>query len=242
MTRLAFDPHVHSAASYDGTAPVEAVLDRARAAGLDAVAVTDHDTLAGSRRAVALAPGYGLLAVPGVEVSTADGHLLALGIGACPPPGRPLAETVRTVRRAGGLAVVPHPFQRLRHGVSARTLRSLPADARPDAIETYNACALSNVRNRQAERFAAARGYPAVGGSDAHTAGTVGRAHATVEVDADAPATTDPTDCTVPALLDAVRAGRTAVRGRLTPLTRYVRKYATNARLKVSAGSRGARG
>lgn len=237
MIPVAFDPHVHSVASYDGDTPVETLLERARTAGLDAIAVTDHDVLTGSNHAVGLAPEYDLLAVPGVEVSTADGHLLALGVDDRPPAGRSLAETVSTVRRAGGLAVVPHPFQRLRHGVSARTLRSLPAEARPHAIETYNACSLSNVRNRQAERFARREGFPAVGGSDAHGPRTVGRAHTVVDVAVD-----DPARLTGRTILEAIRAGRTHVEGRLTPLARYLRKYVTNARLKVTTRAGGVRG
>jgi predicted metal-dependent phosphoesterase TrpH len=215
------------------------VLAAARDAGLDAVAITDHDTTAGVERARRLAAASragreanaGLardvdggplpLVVPGVEVSTADGHLLALGVTDAPAPGRPLAETVASVRDVGGLAVVPHPFQRLRHGVRARTLDDCPVDA----VETYNACSLSNLRNRQAGRYARREGLPRVGGSDAHRPATVGRASTVVAVDG---------PLTVDRLLAGVRAGRTSVHGRLTPVARYVRKYATNARLATA--------
>ncbi len=61
------DLHVHSDAS-DGTEPPAEVVRRAAAAGLDAVALTDHDTVAGIGPAArALPPGLAL--VPGMELS-----------------------------------------------------------------------------------------------------------------------------------------------------------------------------
>ncbi|HEV2376489.1 MAG TPA: PHP domain-containing protein [Streptosporangiaceae bacterium] len=61
------DLHTHSTAS-DGTDPPGEVMRRARAAGLDAVALTDHDTLAGHGEARRSAPD-GLTLVPGMELS-----------------------------------------------------------------------------------------------------------------------------------------------------------------------------
>jgi predicted metal-dependent phosphoesterase TrpH len=217
MPTLALDPHVHSAASYDATARVPDVLERAREVGLDAVAVTDHDRIEASLAAARRAPEYGLLGVPGVEVSTADGHLLALGVETCPPADRPFAETVATVRDLGGVAVVPHPFQRLRHGVGKDAIEDC------DGVETLNACSLFGYRNRAAERFATRRGYARIGGSDAHSARWVGRAYTEVEVPC------DPDSATVDAVVDAIRLGNTAVAGRRTPKRRYLCKYARNA-------------
>ena len=73
------DLHSHSIAS-DGTRPPAEVVRRAAAAGLDAIALTDHDTVAGIKAAAqALPPG--LILVPGMELSCRrDGrsvHLLA---------------------------------------------------------------------------------------------------------------------------------------------------------------------
>ncbi|MFB6297073.1 MAG: CehA/McbA family metallohydrolase [Salinirussus sp.] len=218
-----FDPHVHTAASYDATAPVEAVLDRAVEVGLDAVAITDHDTLSGAR--TALESGRdGLTVIPGVEVSTGDGHLLALGVAERPAPGRPLAATVETVRELGGAAVIPHPLQRSRHGVGRRALR----DCDPDGIETYNAMAVTGIRNRRARRFARGAGYPKLGGSDAHAVATVGHAYTEVDLPATEPVTPD-------LIVSAVRAGETRVVGRRTPLRHCLSKFAHNVRLRTPA-------
>ncbi|WP_135827857.1 CehA/McbA family metallohydrolase [Halorussus halobius] len=215
------DPHVHTRASYDATASVRAVLERASAVGLNAVVVTDHDEIEASLRAAELAPEYGLVGIPGVEVSTDDGHLLAIGVDERPDPRRPFAETVETVRAAGGVAVVPHPFQRTRHGVRKSTIHDC------DGIETLNACSLSSYRNREATRFARRRDYPQLAGSDAHDAALVGRAYTEVRLP------NDPADPTREAVLDAVRRGRTAVRGRLASKRSYLRKYVRNARIRA---------
>lgn len=214
-TRLEVDLHVHSEASYDGHEPVEVILEHAADIDLDAVVVTDHDAIDASVEAAELAPEYGLIGIPGAEVSTAQGHLLAIGIEELPAAGRPMAETVETVRERGGVAVVPHPFQRTRHGVRKRALKRVD----PDAIETYNAWLFTGYRNRRARRYAARRGYPAVGGSDAHSLLTVGRAYTEIEVDE------RPRDVGREDVIDAIRAGDTAIRGQRASLRRSAGHY-----------------
>ena len=91
---LAVDLHVHSEGSYDGRAPIEVLLEQAQAIGLDAIVVTDHDTISQPLRAAVLAPAYDLIGIPGVELSTAHDHLLAIGVEELPPPGEPLGETI----------------------------------------------------------------------------------------------------------------------------------------------------
>jgi predicted metal-dependent phosphoesterase TrpH len=217
-----FDPHVHSAASYDAETPVPRLLERAAEVGLDALAVTDHDAIEASLRAVERAPDYGLVAVPGVEVSTADGHLLALGVESRPDPGRSLPVTVDAVSSLGGVSVVPHPFQRSRHGAPAAAIE----DAAPDAVEVHNAHTLLGVRNEQARAFARRHDVPGIGASDAHVASLVGRGYTEVRVDA-------PDGLTAGAVLDGVRAGHTVSRGGRTTAGQFLRKYLTNASLLV---------
>jgi predicted metal-dependent phosphoesterase TrpH len=221
-TTVRFDPHVHSAASYDATVPVDRLLERAASVGLDAVAVTDHDAIAASLRAVERAPDHGVVAVPGVEVSTADGHLLALGVESRPDPDRSLPVTVDAVRALGGVSVVPHPFQRSRHGASAAAVE----DADPDAVEVLNAHTLLGVRNGQARSFARRHGFPGVGASDAHAASLVGRGYTDVVVYAEGPVTAED-------LLDGLRRGRTTPGGRRTTAGQFLRKYLVNASLLV---------
>jgi predicted metal-dependent phosphoesterase TrpH len=224
---LRIDPHVHSEGSYDGHEPVELLLEHAAEIGLDGIVVTDHDEIDESLRAADLAPDYGLVGIPGVEVSTAHGHLLAVGVESCPPRGLPFGETVGRVREAGGIAVVPHPFQRSRHGVRKRHID----DA--DGVEVYNSMLFTGYRNRRANRFAERRAFPKLGASDAHYLGNVGRAYTEVELDeipADAPISA--LDGT--AVIDAIRAGKTDLRGRRTPINRSARQYAKGSARKAA--------
>ncbi|WP_435074639.1 CehA/McbA family metallohydrolase [Halorubrum sp. HHNYT27] len=119
---VSIDPHVHSDESYDGHEPIELILEHAADIGLDAVVITDHDVIGESKRAAELAAEYGLIGIPGVEVSTAHGHLLAIGVERMPPRRRPYDETIEWIHEHGGVAVVPHPFQRSRHGVRQRNI------------------------------------------------------------------------------------------------------------------------
>lgn len=219
---LRIDPHVHSQASYDGHEPVELLLEHAKDIGLDGIVVTDHDTIDASVRAAERAPEYGLVGIPGVEVSTADGHVLAIGVDRCPEPDRPIAETIDAVGAMGGAAVVPHPFQRSRHGVRRRRLSRVD----PDAIEVYNSMLFTGYRNRRANAFARRRGFARVAGSDAHYLPNVGRAYTEVVLEADpGPAPRASAD----AIVAAIREGATGVTGRRTPIPESARHYVAGA-------------
>ncbi|HSQ39184.1 MAG TPA: PHP domain-containing protein, partial [Anaerolineales bacterium] len=103
------DLHMHTIYSYDGTATVPDVLRRAHEVGLDVIAITDHDVIEGTLEAVKLAPHFGVDVIPGIEITTADGDLLALFVTELVPAGLPLVETVLRVRELGGVCIAPHP-------------------------------------------------------------------------------------------------------------------------------------
>ncbi|WP_159899374.1 CehA/McbA family metallohydrolase [Salinirussus salinus] len=202
---LSVELHAHSEASYDGRDPVERLLERAQTVGLDGLAVTDHDAIQASLEAADLAPEYDLVGIPGMEVTSAAGHVLALGVRELVPEGLSFAETLDRIHDLGGVAVVPHPFQTSRSGVLANISEDELAEA--DAIEIYNSRLLTGRANRRAERFARRRGLPMTAGSDAHIAEMVGQAVTHVDTD----------ERSAAAILEAVREGRTTVEGRRTP-------------------------
>ena len=74
------DLHTHTIYSYDGTSSVPAVLKRAKQIGLDVLAITAQDEIAGSQKALELAPRYAIQVIPGIEITTAEGDLLAYNI------------------------------------------------------------------------------------------------------------------------------------------------------------------
>ena len=101
---MRIDFHTHSSVS-DGTDPPAAVMRQARAAGLDVVALTDHDTVDGHPEALLELPS-GLTFVPGMELSCRlDGHsvhMLAYLFDPANPELAAQCERIRTdrVRRA----------------------------------------------------------------------------------------------------------------------------------------------
>lgn len=173
------DLHIHTAHS-DGAATVEAILTHvANTIDLRVIAITDHDEIAGAQWAARLARSFGVEVVVGEEVSTAEGHLLALFIERALPAGRPAAETIAAIHAQGGLAIAPHPYDRSVPSLGVRG--NWNALRRLDAVEGFNAGVIFSQRgsNRLAQRAAHRRGLPLVGGSDAHTLATIGRGYTT---------------------------------------------------------------
>ncbi len=220
---LSVELHSHSELSYDGRDPIELLLEQAEAVGLDALAVTDHDEIDASLEAAAIADEYGLVGIPGMEVSSAAGHILALGVEELIPAGLSYDETLDRIRESGGIAVVPHPFQASRHGVAPHVTRDQLANA--DAIEVYNSRLFTGRANRQAERFAELRGLPMTAGSDAHIAEMVGQA--VTEVDA--------YHRSAEGILDAVSEGRTTVVGKRTPWVISVQQFSGGVKRRIAS-------
>ena len=174
------DLHIHTIYSFDGTASVSAVLSRARRIGLDLIAVTDHDDVAGALKAMELGPNYGVEVIPGSEVSTADGHLLALNVTENIPRDRPLIDTVLEVRARGGFCIAPHPMA---GGLGMKSLSaySIMKALRDDdvaqtllAIETYNATTIDKVSNHYARILAERLDTAQTASSDAHVVEAIG--------------------------------------------------------------------
>lgn len=218
---LSVELHAHSARSHDGVDPIETLLEHAQTRGLDALAVTDHDAIDASLRAADLAPAYGLVGIPGIEVSSHAGHVLALGVDRLVPSGLPFEETVACIHDAGGTAVVPHPFQKFRKGVLAHVDPEALVVA--DAIEVYNSRWLTGRTNRQARDLAVELGMPMTAGSDAHVAEMVGQAATLVDAD----------QHDADAILAAICEGRTAIDGRRTPFRVTFRQAAGTARRRA---------
>jgi predicted metal-dependent phosphoesterase TrpH len=174
------DLHIHTIYSYDGTASVPAVLKRAKQTGLDVIAVTDHDEIAGSLKALELAPACGIEVIPGIEVTTAEGDLLALNVTEKIPHARPLVETILKAGELGGFCIAPHPMA---GGFGMKSLSAysiLKALRNPDvariliAIETYNATTIDKMSNRYARILAERLDIAQTASSDAHVVEAIG--------------------------------------------------------------------
>jgi predicted metal-dependent phosphoesterase TrpH len=214
---LTCDLHVHTNYSKDGESSVEEIIRKAEEAGLDAIAITDHDSVDGAKRALAIPSS--VLVIPGIEVSTRQGHLLVLGVTEVIPPGLDVVDTVQIARRMGALLILPHPYHIWRHGVARRKKAGM---AVVDAVEAFNSRYIVGSANSKAARIARRLGKPCVGGSDAHNAKFVGFGRTYVDAEKN-----------VAAILDAIRAGKVSCGGKKTPLRTYTRQSLSNTWRKI---------
>jgi predicted metal-dependent phosphoesterase TrpH len=176
---LRIDLHCHSFFSGDGVSSPEELIDAARRKGLNGFVMTDHNTCdavkymidRGLMREDGL-PVEGFLAIPGVEVTTAEGHLLCVGAALPDLKGRPALEVCHRIHEAGGLAIPPHPYDLFRAGIRENVLNTLPIDA----LEVFNAATTLKRYNRMAYDYARRRNLAMTAASDAHHADAVGTA------------------------------------------------------------------
>lgn len=174
------DLHIHTTYSYDGTATIEAVLKHARRAGLDVIAITDHDEISGALRAEEISAQYNIQVIPGIEVSTAEGHLLTLFVHSLIPAGKPLVETLHYVQAEGGLAIAAHPLAFGAHSLNETAIRrALESEVGRQtlvAVETLNASLFYRGSNSKASQLAQRTGLAPVGCSDSHVGWNIGHA------------------------------------------------------------------
>ena len=169
------DLHMHTLHSWDCTTSIDDLLDAALAAGLGALAVTDHNTIAGGveARARAIERGLPLHVVVGSELKTAsEGEVIGLFLHDEIERGLSFAETIGEIRAQGGVVYVPHPFDRF-HSTPDESLLRRHVDS-IDVLETANARLWLERDNRRAERFAREHGLRRGAGSDAHVPEGIG--------------------------------------------------------------------
>lgn len=169
---LKIDFHVHTSRSDGKMHPLSAVKFAIKM-DLDGIAITDHDVHFPRNIYNEIKRKYpDFVLIPGIEVSTADGHILVLGTFEPIPPGLSALETIEITHELGGIAVPAHPFDRLRDGIGENKLLELLG--KYDAIEAVNGSSLRETYNRKAIRFAKRYKIPIIGGSDAHVPDLLG--------------------------------------------------------------------
>ncbi|SFQ59757.1 hypothetical protein SAMN05421810_110122 [Amycolatopsis arida] len=106
---LAGDLHAHTVHS-DGTLTVDQLAHRAAAAGLDFLAVTDHNTVSHHAELAGAGRRQGVLLLPGQEVTNDLGHANVFGAVGWVDFRRPAADWVAAAGAGGGLLSVNHPL------------------------------------------------------------------------------------------------------------------------------------
>jgi len=169
------DLHMHTDHSPDCATPAATLLEAAEAAGLGAVAVTDHNEVSGAHEARELsrAGGEPVKVIVAEEIKTADqGEVIGLFIEDKIPRGMTLQDTIAAIRAQGGLVYVPHPFDRMHSVPDYEHLLDVVEDV--DAIEVFNPRVAFSAFNEEAARFAAKYRIVAGAGSDSHVAAGLG--------------------------------------------------------------------
>ncbi len=167
---MKFDLHVHSSHSGDSNNRIEEVLDACVKKGLSGVAIMDHNSLVGSRYAISLERDD-ILIIPGMEISSAKGHILAYNVQEEVPRELEVAETIDLIHDQGGIAVAAHPY-RMWSGLGEKVTMANDFDA----IEIHNGRSTRS-NNESAAKLALELCKPFTAGSDSHEPSTVGRAY-----------------------------------------------------------------
>ena len=170
------DLHIHSMHSPDATTTVRAVLKQAADVGLDVVAITDHDAINGSLEARELASQYNVDVVTGAEVTTREGHIVALYLDKLPPMGMTLNDTLMWIGHHGGIAIAPHPFNNLPNSLTMESVIGVFNQPRAKGvlkgIEVYNMA--TRVFSETVEKLSVYLPLAKTAASDAHVYWAIG--------------------------------------------------------------------
>jgi predicted metal-dependent phosphoesterase TrpH len=154
------------------------VIEACRKQGIDKVAITDHNTIAGALALREMAPD---LVIVGEEIRTKVGEIIAYFVEEEVPRGLSLQEAIARVREQGGVVGVPHPLDRLRREALGRA-NLLAIIEQVDLLEVFNARTVFSSNNCRALNLARERGLLASAGSDAHVACEIGHAYVEMPV------------------------------------------------------------
>ena len=203
---------MHTCYSYDATSSLREVIVYAKKSGLDGIAITDHDTLKGAKRALKLASRMGFMVISGIEVTTLQGHVLGLNITTSIPQDLSLVETVEKIHEAGGIAIAAHPLVFIKSHIKQR----IASASNFDGVEVINSSAFPFFLSTRLSRALAERlNLPQTAGSDAHHASEIGTAYTLVKADSD-----------IEEIIEAIRKGAVVPFGRAISWATRVRRGA----------------
>jgi hypothetical protein len=170
------DLHIHTNFSYDGLPSPEEVINSAIQKKIDCIAITDHGEIEGAIEALNFAKGKPILVIPGIEIKSQEGDILALNLREKIPDKLSARETIKKIVEFGGLPVVAHPFD---YFLSFRGIEKQATFFQEYgvAIEVFNASLFFNFCNFEAQEFAKKYNLPLTVGSDAHSIEFIGKAY-----------------------------------------------------------------
>ncbi len=179
---MRFDLHLHTEFSPDCDTALCDIEAHCLAIGLTGIAVTDHDCIAGALRLRDRVKT--LRVIVGEEVSTRDGDVIGLFVERLIKRGMSAEDTIHAIHAQGGLAYLPHPFDRLRARRSGGASLSSIAEL-VDIVEAFNGKVARDHYNDLAADFARRHGKVIGAGSDAHSLRAIGTVYTEFPEDMD---------------------------------------------------------
>ncbi len=179
---LKMDSHIHSEYSSDSNSKIDDILKTARSRNIDIIAISDHNTIDGTDEVLRKTKNTDILAIPSIEISSTDGHILGFGCEENIPRDLSPQETIDKIHDLGGLAIIPHPYCFYRHGLLCK---SDYKDLKIDAIEIKNARFIVGYCNNKAKKLSKKEKIPQLGASDAHYWKFVGDCYSMVDCEKD---------------------------------------------------------
>lgn len=166
------DLHIHTSYSFDAICSPKEVVKTALLKGINCISITDHGEIKGAIEALRVGFDQDILVIPGIEIKSKLGDILGINVKKIIPNGLSPKETIKEIRKQGGMAVIPHPF-----GWPIRSFLGKEKDILlADAIEVFNAT-LFNFSNKKALKFSQKYNLPFTAGSDAHSPDFLGRVY-----------------------------------------------------------------
>lgn len=200
---LKLDLHIHSKYSEDATGSPKDIIKILKKKGLHGMAITDHNTVNGGLKALKVKPKE-FIVIPGVELSTKDGHMLALNVTENIKRYLSVEDTVEKIVDAGGIPIVPHLFRNM-SGIKKEKLKSI--QTKLSAIEVFNSCSLPQT-NLKIAKIAREFSLGGTGGSDSHDPRFAGYAYTTI----------DTTDTDIDTVITEILKKKTWGKGTTMPL------------------------
>lgn len=199
---LKMDSHIHSEYSPDSHSKIDDILKVAKNENIDIIAISDHNTVDGTSEVMQKTRNTDILAIPSIEISSSEGHILGFGCEENIPRDLSPEDTIDRIHDLGGLAIIPHPYCFYRHGLLHKTDYK---NLKIDAIETKNARFIVGYCNGKAKKLSKTEQISELGASDAHYYKFVGDCYSLIDCEKD-----------IDSVMKAIKKGNTNACGKGT--------------------------